>query len=368
MIKRTLLSIATVALSMVMSLNLAAQPRSGAVMPTGKKITIQSFVHKGRSNQGFWELPGGHSSAKKGDNLRVWALDNAPTKRFTLVKSKQNGYYEIYPADNRNLRVDVAGGKSNNGTNVGIWDANHRESQRFLFQHQGNGRYKIYTPTGKIVNLKDQSAGNGTNIQIWNDHNGGHNEWYLFDEAGREIVPKTTAAVGDVPLKGDKAPEGFYFIQSAMSKDINPSRGFLQFHKFDRIVWKKKGNKMEINYKKYPKDSHTFNFYKPTDQAYYIIRMARDKDFALDIPGGNTSKGTPVKGWETNRKNPNQHFYLKHLGNGRYKIYHKSGKVVCLKENKNDHDGNKVHIWDDHDGRSTEWYFINEETGKVYVP
>lgn len=37
MMKRTLLSIAIVALSMVMSLNLVAQPSRGAVLPVGKK-------------------------------------------------------------------------------------------------------------------------------------------------------------------------------------------------------------------------------------------------------------------------------------------------------------------------------------------
>lgn len=368
MMKRTLLSIAIVALSMVMSLNLVAQPSRGAVLPVGKKITIQSFVHKGRSNQGYWELPGGKSSAKKGDNLRVWALDNAPTKRFTLVRSKQNGYYEIYPANDRNLRVDVAGGRTDNGTNVGIWDANYSEAQRFLFKHLGGGRYKIYTPKGTIVNLKSQSAANGTNVQVWRDHNGAHNEWYLLDTRGNVILPEGENAVGDVPVKGDKAPEGAYLIQSAMSKDRNPTQGFLQFPKDDSRKWKKKGNKTEISYKTYPKDSRTFNFYKPKDQAYYVIHMAWDSDFALDIAGGKTTKGTPVHGWTTNSKNPNQHFYLKHLGNGRYKIYHKSGKVVCLKDNKKDSDGNPVHLWDDHNGLSTEWFFINEETGKVYVP
>lgn len=67
---------------------------------------------------------------------------------------------------------------------------------------------------------------------------------------------------------------------------------------------------------------------------------------------------------QKNENNPNQHFYLKHLGGGRYKIYHKSGKVVCLKDNKNDNNGNPVHLWDDHNSISTEWHFISAEDNK----
>ena len=61
-------------------------------------------------------------------------------------------------------------------------------------------------------------------------------------------------------------------------------------------------------------------------------------------------------------------FYLKHLGKGRFKIFHRSGKVVCLNDNKNDGNGNKVHIWDNHGAISTEWYLINSASGKVYIP
>ncbi|PWH82215.1 hypothetical protein [Brumimicrobium oceani] len=57
-----------------------------------KKLIIQSAVHYGRNAGGCWENPGGGSLAAKGDNIRVWTLDNALTKRFTLVETDEQGW------------------------------------------------------------------------------------------------------------------------------------------------------------------------------------------------------------------------------------------------------------------------------------
>lgn len=345
------------------SITTDAQPSRSALLPTGKKLIIQSAVHYGRSNKGCWEKPGGGTMAAKGDNIRVWELDNAPTKRFTLVRSNERGWYEIYIANIPTSRIDVSGNK-----NIGIWERNGGDHQKFLFKHLGNGRYKIYTKNGKIVNLENQGAGNGVNVQVWHDHDGLHNEWYLLDAyTRRPILPMGNEITHEVRLKGVKVPEGIYYIQSAMSYRRN-NKGYLQFPG-KTPVWYRKGNLMSI----WNKDSNPnkkFHFEKKHNSAYYTITSGehRYRRLALDCKDGKTYNGTRIQGWDISENNPAQQFYLKYIGNGRFKIYHKSGKVVCLKDNKNDNNGNAIHLWNDHNAITTEWYLINSVTGRAFIP
>jgi len=351
--KKNLFTVITVMIMLMgISLTTKAQPSRYAVLPTGKKF-----------NKGCWEKPGGGSMAAKGDNIRVWSLDGAPTKRFTLVRSNERGWYEIYIANIPSSRIDVSGNK-----NIGIWERNGGDHQKFLFKHLGNGRYKIYTKSGKIVNLENEGAGNGVNVQVWHDHEGLHNEWYLLDAiTGKAILPIGQATAPEVMLKGVRVPSAIYYIQSAMSFGRN-NKGYMQFPG-RAPEWYRKGNLMNI-WTKDANPNKKFYFEKKRNSAYYTITSGehRYRGIALDCKGGRTDKGTRLQSWTKSENNSAQQFYLKYLGNGRFKIYHKSGKVVCLKDNKNDNNGNPIHLWNDHSAITTEWYLINAVTGRAYMP
>ncbi len=363
--KKQFLIVTVMVMLFGISINTDAQPTRGAKLPTGKKFIIQSAVHYGRSGKGCWEKPGGGSMAGKGENIRIWNIDNAPTKRFTLVQSNESGWYEIYIGDIKTSRIDVSGGKLNKGDNVHIWERNRGKNQKFLFKHLGGGRYKIYTKNGRIINLKNQGAGNGTNVQIWNDHNGLHNEWYLLDNRTRKgILPIATTTTRSSRLVGVKVPEGIYQIQSAMSYGRS-NKGYLHFPGSN---WYKQWISMS-NWTNNNSPQTMFHFHKYHNNSYYTITAGKRKyrQLAMDCKGGKTSKGTPIHSWKTHN-GTSQQFSLKHLGNGRFKIYHRSGKVVCLKDNKHDNNGNKVHLWNDHNAITTEWYLINIATKQKFVP
>ncbi|HPR38865.1 MAG TPA: hypothetical protein PLT13_14810 [Spirochaetota bacterium] len=61
------------------------------------------------------------------------------------------------------------------------------------------------------------------------------------------------------------------------------------------------------------------------------------------------------------------HFELKHMGNGRWKIYYKPGVIVCLEANtaKN---GTKLVLRPDQNGPHTEWVFFDTATNKSFIP
>lgn len=344
-----------------MGLQLNAQPSQGAIMPRSGSYYIQSAISYGRNDNGCWERPGGGDKAYKGENIRIWKKDNAKTKLFSFKSDgSSNGWYKIVVNGESSLVADVAGGDlSQNGGNIGFWEENGGANQRFLFHHMANGRFKIYTAEGKIVNLANNNDNDDNNVQIWDDHDSPHCEWFIVGSDGNKFVPEENTDANMSVIGSEVYPHMSYRIQSAMSYGRS-DKGYLEFPGSNWIV---KGNKMGI-WTKDDAPNKIFEFEKSDNGLYYIISSA-EVNGAIDCEGGSTSNGTKLHLWDTDTGNPAQQFYLKHINGGRYKIYHRSGKVVCLVDNSNDNDGNKVHIWDDHDMMSTEWYILDRSGNPV---
>ena len=55
------------------------------------------------------------------------------------------------------------------------------------------------------------------------------------------------------------------------------------------------------------------------------------------------------------------------MGNGRYKIYHCSGKIVTISLNKTNNSSNAI-LTDDTDSPESEWIFVDSGTLEIYKP
>lgn len=329
--------------------------QTAAVLLTNKKYFIQSAQNYGRNKSGIWDVSGGQMT--KGKNMQIWTENGGCAQMFQFIESSIKGYYEIQPCDNSNVRVDIAGGKSDDGTNVQIWDKSNVDAQRFLFEHMGNGRFKIYTTKGKIINLKAENSNNGNNLQIWRNMDGIHNEWFLVDVKTREAyIPNKTQ---DLQVRGSVMPTtGRYQIQSAMSYGRNKN-GY----------WDMKGEKPEkgsnIQIWTLGNNSLDQNFSFVRHGEFYQIQTTNE-NLVVDVAGAKSDKGTNIGVWQRNNQS-SQDFYFKHLGNGRFKIYNKNGNIVNLKSQDNNN-GNNVQTWSDHDGIHNEWYIIPVSGTKPYIP
>lgn len=102
----------------------------------------------------------------------------------------------------------------------------------------------------------------------------------------------------------------------------------------------------------------------PAGNGYYYIKDV--KGSYIDVSGGNNKDGVNIQIWERN-KSKAQKLKFKYLGNGRWKIYTYWGRIICLK-GKSYKKGTNIHTWKDHSGASTEWYFVNARTKKIYNP
>jgi len=177
----------------------AGTPYYDEEMPYGP-FYIQSAQEFTKSWKGCWDVPGNPKNFKKGQNINVWHItkqDSIRDDRQFYIRSMSGGTYDfgsMLPP--RKNRVDVAGGKTANGTNVLLWSSNGGMNQRFRLKHMGKGRWKIYTMTGKVLCLAGRSSKNGTNVHIWDDHNGPWCEWVFIDVKTRsQFIPKPPITV-----------------------------------------------------------------------------------------------------------------------------------------------------------------------------
>ncbi len=179
----------TIAIGMMLTASgfIYGQRSSNVEIPSGKSFFIQSAMNYGSNMGGYWDIPGKPTRIEKGSNIQVWNLDEGMDRKFRLRQSPEAGFYEIQIGTTLNSRVDVAGGKTANGTNILTWEENNATNQRFAFVHLGNGRFKIYDRNGKIICLKGKSNANGSNVHIWDDHNGAFTEWYLIDAYAKTV-------------------------------------------------------------------------------------------------------------------------------------------------------------------------------------
>lgn len=102
------------------------------------------------------------------------------------------GYYRIVSMADETLMLDVAGGKTANGTNIGVWTDSASDAQLYKFHKQDNGSYIISTKAsdGKsAVEVKDASDVSGENIQEWERNGHACQTWFLdWVTLGKEDV------------------------------------------------------------------------------------------------------------------------------------------------------------------------------------
>lgn len=169
----------------------------GDPIPSGKNYWIQSAMNYGRDNGGCWDIPGSDDKMAQGSNIQVWNIDGGKDRLYRVVKKFDSPYYQIYVGNTSDGVVDIKGGKTENGSNAHVWKANNNMAQDFYFKHLGDGRFKIYHRSGKIVTLANRKNDNGSNVHLWDDHDGIHNEWYIVDPTTKKayIPEKTKPAV-----------------------------------------------------------------------------------------------------------------------------------------------------------------------------
>ncbi len=102
--------------------------------------------------------------------------------------------------------------------------------------------------------------------------------------------------------------------------------------------------------------------------GYYEIHSALS-GYVIENEGGNPEmkkNGTSMVLWQRHG-GESQVFRIKHMGNGRIRIYNYNENVVHLAGRKNAN-GTDIAVWADHDGDWMDWYLVDPETKTAFIP
>lgn len=147
--------------------------KDGAVIETAHKYTITNV---GSGHQ----LEVADGTAANGTNVQQgttgadgWTLEDAG-----------DGYYRVYSevGDGRTYLLDLDYGKTDNGTNIGIWSDTASDAQLFKFVDNGDGTYTICTKATNdesCLGVTSGSTEEGANVVQWSCDGSDNQKWTL---------------------------------------------------------------------------------------------------------------------------------------------------------------------------------------------
>ena len=153
-----------------------------ATSSTSGPISDGDYVIVSKMNNNLvLDITGG--STQFGTNVGVWESLGLPNQVFRLSYNPGTGYYTIYnEASNQNL--DIAGARAENGTNLQIWLQNNECAQKWELVKTDGDFYRISSACNQNYSLDIAGADNraGANVLIWYNHDGYNQQW-MFRKA-----------------------------------------------------------------------------------------------------------------------------------------------------------------------------------------
>lgn len=144
-------------------------------------LYIQSAMCFGKNASGFWRNSGNKLSS--GDLKEV-----GQGLTFNVLQSISDfAYYNIVSGAGTNLILSADPA----GSAVTFREADLTGAQNFRFQYSENGRFKIYAQDGRVLALKDAAEKTNGYVELTEDSEEAHTEWYLIDsEKNRIALPE----------------------------------------------------------------------------------------------------------------------------------------------------------------------------------
>ena len=294
----------------------------GAVMDTSVKYHFQN-VGSGQ----YLEVDGG--KAENGANVQQWGADAFANHNSWKLIAAGDGYYYIRSCvgDGKTYFLDLANGKPDDGTNIGIWENTHSDAQLFKFVDNGDGTYTITTKATEdkaCVAVASDSTDSGANIVQWTCNGKDSQKWKISVDTikdGVELDENTCYMLKNVnsnlylEVKDGAAQAGatvqqwgadgaaahnvwhvkkvnwgYYYIYSALG---DGESFVLNVNNGDNAepLTIAANNKQSTQY---------FKFVDNEDGTYTIVTRASKDLSCVEIAGAQTSSGAVAQQWAWN--------------------------------------------------------------------
>lgn len=283
-------------------------------------------------NSGLY-LEVANASAENGANIQQWGADGASSHNvWRAVASPQEGYYYLYSAlsDGASYCLDLTANKTDNGTNIELYQKNYKDAQQFMFVENSDGSYTIRPRLNgnACVEVADGSTASGANIQEWELNGASCQNWilekvdafgvtmdtsvnYMFKNSNSNLYMEVANASAEdnanVQQWGADSSanhntwslkefgSGYYYIISKLADGktyyLNIENGSGADGANAEILTNNKTS------------SHLFKFIKNPDGTYNILTRASKDKSGLEIANAETKSGSNVQQWTLNGNN-----------------------------------------------------------------
>lgn len=265
--------------------------------------------------------------AANGANVQQWGAEASTAHNTWRFFSAGDGYYYIVSAldDGASYVLDIAGAKSDNGTNVGLYQYKASDNQKFMLTENSDGSYKIRTKVSgeaSAIEAKDASATSGANIQEWEINGANCQNWMLEPVSNPGVVMDTSVVysfqnvnstlvmdVYDGTMKDNTNVQqwgandcdsqkwvlksfgsgNYYYIRSLQDPSyVLCAESTVNGGNIDIVTYSTKNSAM------------LFKFTKNLDGSYSIMTRASMDTCLVEVADASKSSGANVRQWEPN--------------------------------------------------------------------
>ncbi|MDE5765379.1 MAG: RICIN domain-containing protein [Ruminococcus sp.] len=271
------------------------------------------------------------AKAENGTNVQQWGTSDGITHDIWKLIDAGDGYYYLASAvgDGGTYMLDIAGKKSENGTNVDIYKFNGGDNQKFMITQNADGSYKIRTKVtnGKsAVEIANASNQSGANVQQWEINGVNCQDWifeevsnpgckmntdvvYEFENVNSGMVMDIEAGNMDDNTNVQQWSTGHFKSQQWLLKEFTGGGNYYYICSYSNpsYVLRADGsaNGANISIAEYStKDSAMlFKFSKNPDGTYYIMTRASKDACLVEIESASTASGANVQQWNPTNNN-----------------------------------------------------------------
>ena len=314
------------------------------------------FYIVSKCNNLYMDVSGGKSI--NGTNVQVYSGNetNAQKFKFNLIPEEKNpiadGEYIINSKLNSNIAVST-NGKSVDGANININQNNSTLNQVFNIKYLDNGYYEI-SNNNFLLNVKDNKAFNGANVQLNSRNNLDGIKWIIkknFDDSYSivsalgnyymELAGGKTASETNIQLyhgNGTNAQK-FTFtkvestpIENGVYNISTNSNNNLFVTLNNKVAF----NGANIELRNKTDENNQKWFFQNIEDNIYEIKSEVDENYAIEVQGGKTNNNTNIQIYKSNSTKA-QRFAILKLSDGSYRFTNvnssknmdvKNGKIV----------------------------------------
>ena len=136
----------------------------------------------------YVDVAGGNTNNET--NIQIYDSNDSSSQKFKFIptsgevtdKLEIEGLYYIESANDENYVVDIFNGRKTNGTNIQLYRKNGTTAQKWYLRYIGDGYYTITSYiSGKSLDIAGGNTSSGANVQLYDYNNTYAQQWILKD-------------------------------------------------------------------------------------------------------------------------------------------------------------------------------------------